>query len=357
MPGEELEDEVLPEEEAEASSEEGLLPHEEEGDTRREGEGILSFIFKNFSSHPLLSPEEEKSLLSTYLLSRRSLEPLAKALDLTPEEVQEAVRHQVMATWGLREGRGLSEREVPKELRRDYALVYQGEEARMRLVLSNARLVVSVAKRYARKWPNVPMEDIIQEGFYGLFKAIDRFDYKLANRLSTYASWWIRDAVEKGIKKYLFGHRLDLGDGAVRVSVLSLDEPVAEGGEHRFVDQLVSPCPEEREGEEEGNALKEVERILSSLPPREAFVLASLYGLRGIRRLSYKELGQKLGITETRVRQIERRAMALAAKMVQGPSLFAREGPSAIEEKAESAEDLERTEEGERSEEGEEEGE
>jgi RNA polymerase sigma factor (sigma-70 family) len=349
MPGEELEDEVLSEEEVEASSEEGLLPHEEE-DARLEGEGIVSFIFKNFSSHPLLSPEEEKSLLSTYLLSRRSLEPLARALDLTPEEVQEAVRHQVMAAWGLREGRGLSEREVPKELRRDYALVYQGEEARMRLVLSNARLVVSVAKRYARKWPNVPMEDIIQEGFYGLFKAIDRFDYKLANRLSTYASWWIRDAVEKGIKKYLFGHKLDLGGGAVHVGVLSLDEPVGEEGEHRFVDQLVSPCPEE-EGEEEGNALKEVERILSSLPPREAFVLASLYGLRGIRKLSYRELGQKLGITETRVRQIERRAMALAAKMVQGPSLSAQEGPGAAGEKAELAKDPEESEE--REEEGE----
>jgi RNA polymerase sigma factor (sigma-70 family) len=351
MPGEELEDEVLSEEEVEASSEEGLLPHEEE-DARREDEGILSFIFKNFSSHPLLSPEEEKSLLSTYLLSRRSLEPLARVLDLTPEEVQEAVRHQVMAAWGLREGRGLSEREVPKELRRDYALVYQGEEARMRLVLSNARLVVSVAKRYARKWPNVPMEDIIQEGFYGLFKAIDRFDYKLANRLSTYASWWIRDAVEKGIKKYLFGHKLDLGLGgrAVHVGVLSLDEPVGEDGEHRFVDQLVSPCLEE-EGEEEGNVLKEVERILSSLPPREAFVLASLYGLRGIRKLSYKELGQKLGITETRVRQIERRAMALAAKMVQGPSSFAQEGPSATAEKAELEEDSERSEEREEEEE------
>ncbi len=350
MPGEELEDEVLSAEEAEASSEEDFLPHEEE-DARPEGEGILSFIFKNFSSHPLLSPEEEKSLLSTYLLSRRSLEPLARALDLAPEEVQEAVRHQVMAAWGLREGRGLSEREVPKELRRDYALVYQGEEARMRLILSNARLVVSVAKRYARKWPNVPMEDIIQEGFYGLFKAIDRFDYKLANRLSTYASWWIRDAVEKGIKKYLFGHKLDLGGGAVHVGVLSLDEPVGEEGEHRFVDQLVSPSLEEGEGEEEGNALKEVERILSLLPPREAFVLASLYGLRGIRKLSYRELGQKLGITETRVRQIERRAMALVAKMVQGPSLSTQEGPSATEEKTELAEDPEKSEEQEEEEE------
>ncbi len=338
-------------EEVEASSEEAFLSHEEEEDGRWEDGGILSFIFKNFSSHPLLSPEEEKSLLSAYLLSRRSLEPLARALDLTPEEVQEAVRHQVMATWGLREGRGLGEREVPKELRRDYALVYQGEEARMRLVLSNARLVVSVAKRYARKWPNVPMEDIIQEGFYGLFKAIDRFDYKLANRLSTYASWWIRDAVEKGIKKYLFGHKLDLGGGAVHVGVLSLDEPVGEEGEYRFVDQLVSPSLDEGEGKEEGNALKEVEGILSSLPPREAFVLASLYGLRGIRKLSYRELGQKLGITETRVRQIERRAVALAAKMVQGPSLFAQEGPSAAGEKAESAEDPEKSEE--REEEGE----
>jgi RNA polymerase sigma factor (sigma-70 family) len=353
MPGEELEDEVLSEEEAEASSEEDLFQHEEEEGVRRESGGILSFIFKNFSSHPLLSYEEEKSLLSTYLLSRRSLEPLAKGLDLTPEEVQEAIRHQVMAVWGLREGKGLGETEVPKELRRDYALVYQGEEARMRLILSNTRLVVSVAKRYARKWPNVPMEDIIQEGFYGLFKAIDRFDYKLANRLSTYASWWIRDAVEKGIKKYLFAHKLDFGDGAVHVGVLSLDEPVGDDGEHRFVDQLVSPSPEETEGggEGEGEALKEVERILSSLPPREAFVLASLYGLRGIRKLSYRELGGKLGITETRVRQIERRAIALATKMVQGLPLFAQGGLSNAEEGTEPAEDLQELEE--RGEEGE----
>jgi RNA polymerase sigma factor (sigma-70 family) len=347
MPGEDLESEVLSEKEVEASSEEGLFEHEEEGSVRQEGGGILSFIFKNFSSHPLLSYEEEKSLLSTYLLSRRSLEPLAKALDLTPEEVQEAIRHQVMAAWGLRKGKGLGETGVPKELRRDYALVYQGEEARMRLILSNTRLVVSVAKRYARKWPNVPMEDIIQEGFYGLFKAIDRFDYKLANRLSTYASWWIRDAVEKGIKKYLFAHKLEFGDGAVHVGVLSLDEPVGEDGDHRFVDQLVSPPPEEREGEGEGSALKEVEGILSSLPPREAFVLASLYGLRGVRKLSYRELAGKLRITETRVRQIERKAIALASKMVQGLSLFAQGGLGRAEEETQLAEDPQESEEGE----------
>jgi len=347
MPGEELEDEVLSEEGVEASSEGTLFQQEEEGDIRQESGGILSFIFKNFSSYPLLSYEEEKNLLSTYLLSRRSLEPLARGLDLTPEEVQEAVRHQVMAAWGLREGKGLGETDVPKELRREYALVYQGEEARMRLILGNTRLVVSVAKRYARKWPNVPMEDIIQEGFYGLFKAIDRFDYKLANRLSTYASWWIRDAVEKGIKKYLFAHKLDFGGGAVHVGVLSLDEPVGEDGEHRFVDQLVSPSPEEKEGEGEGHTLKEVERILSSLPPREAFVLASLYGLRGIRKLSYRELGGKLGITETRVRQIERRAIALATKMVQGLSLFRQGGLSNVEEGIERGENAQQLEEGE----------
>ncbi len=351
MPGEELEGEVLPKEEAEVSSEEDLFRDVEEEDVRQESGGILSFIFKNFSSHPLLSHEEEKSLLSTYLLSRRSLEPLAKGLDLTPEEVQEAIRRRVMVVWGLREGGGLGENEVPKELRRDYALVYQGEEARMRLILSNTRLVVSVAKRYARKWPNVPMEDIIQEGFYGLFKAIDRFDYRLANRLSTYASWWIRDAVEKGVKKYLFAHRLDFGDGAVHVGVLSLDEPMGEDGERRFVDQLVSPSPEEKEEEEEGDKLKEVERILSLLPPREAFVLASLYGLRGVRKLSYRELGEKLGITETRVRQIERRAIALATKMAQGPSLFGQGGSNEAEEVGELAEDPQGLEE--REEEGE----
>ncbi len=248
---EELEEEVR-EEPGEAEEEQGSSGEEDPSleRSRFQGEGVLAYIFNNFAAWPLLTPEEERRLLALYLMSRKSLAPLAEALDLTPEEVEVGVRRRAMRDWGVPgEGEGgIAERDVPKELRKHYALVYQGEEARMRLVLSNARLVVSIAKKYAQKWPSVPMEDIIQEGFNGLFKAIDRFDLKLANKLSTYASWWIRDAVEKGVRRYLFVHRTDAEEGSKEYFVLSLDERVVEGEEDRYADLLPAPRWSRRKG-------------------------------------------------------------------------------------------------------------
>lgn len=323
-PGEEHQEEALLLDEEVLDG--GSGPWEEEAATaaRKEAErDLIAQMFLRFGEWPLLSPEEERSLLASYLISRRELSFLAEALGLTEEEVALGIRKRALGAMGLGVGSGgITERDLPKPLRRAYQAVYEGEQARARLILSNARLVVKLAKGHAAKWPSVPLEDLIQEGFTGLFKAIDRFDLRLNTKLSTYASWWIRDALNKGVRKHLFAQRMAFAEGEEShlVSVLSIDEPVGEDGD-RFADFIPSPkegIAEALEGEEarqQGEAL--LNALLGELDPRDAYVLASRYGLLGLKREGYEELAARLGVTKTRVRQIEAKALHRLAKIAQ----------------------------------------
>jgi len=249
---------------------------------------------------------------------------------------------------------GVRSQERRRELQR---VIEDGWAAREHLVLANSRLVISVAKKYIGR--GVPFLDLIQEGNIGLIRATKKFDYKRGHKFSTYATWWIRQAVTRAIadqgrtirlpvhmgdqinKMLRVSHRLtqELGrspnideladtldvlpekvEQMMEVSrrPLSLERPIDEE-EDSFLGDFVkdedSPAPPEVATE---HLLKQhMNEILETLPPREARILQLRYGLGDGESYTLEEVGKKMGVTRERVRQIE----AQALRRLRHPSL------------------------------------
>jgi RNA polymerase primary sigma factor len=238
----------------------------------------------------------------------------------------------------------------PKERIKLQTVAQDGLEAREHLVRANSRLVVSVAKKYMGR--GVPFIDLIQEGNIGLIRAAKKFDYTLGNKFSTYATWWIRQAVTRAIadqsrtiripvhmgdqiNKLLrtthrltqelgrepspdeMAHALDLATEKVENMLqvarrpLSLELPVDEEGDSElgdFIenDEAVAPADVVSSG-----ILRDLLReVLEDLPPREVRILQMRYGLVDGKTYTLEEVGQKLGVTRERIRQIEVQALS-----------------------------------------------
>jgi RNA polymerase primary sigma factor len=249
---------------------------------------------------------------------------------------------------------GVGSDDERQELRRE---IEDGWAAREHLVLANSRLVISVAKKYIGR--GVPFLDLIQEGNIGLIRATKKFDYKRGHKFSTYATWWIRQAVTRAIadqgrtirlpvhmgdqinKMLRVSHRLtqELGrspnieeladtlnvtpdkvEQMMEVSrrPLSLERPIDEEEDSflfDFVEYEESPAPPEVATE---HLLKQhMTEILDTLPPREARILQLRYGLGDGESYTLEEVGKKMGVTRERVRQIE----AQALRRLRHPSL------------------------------------
>jgi len=227
--------------------------------------------------------------------------------------------------------------------------VEDGWLSRERLIISNSRLVISVAKKYIGR--GVPFLDLIQEGNIGLMRAAKKFDYKRGFKFSTYATWWIRQAVTRAIadqgrtirvpvhmgdqisklrrvqnqlkQKYAreptlqeMAETMDLPvkkvEDMLKVSrrPLSLEMPIDDEGESMlgdFIEDQESPAPDETASY---NLLKEhLGSVLETLPPREVRVLQLRYGLIDGKTCTLEEVGRKMGVTRERVRQIEAQAL------------------------------------------------
>ncbi len=230
-----------------------------------------------------------------------------------------------------------------------YREIELGWDASHQLIISNTRLVISVAKRYIGR--GVPFLDLIQEGNIGLMRAIKKFDYRRNYKFSTFATWWIRQAVSRAISyqgrtiripvhmgdkiNHLYrtqqqlkqklrrdptdeelADALDLPLAEVihiqRVSqkTISLDTPTESDREKTLSDFLPDEDSATPEEEVNQNLLRaNLMEIIDSIPPREAHLLKLRYGLLDGKIYSLYEVGQRMGISRERVRQIESQAL------------------------------------------------
>jgi RNA polymerase primary sigma factor len=280
----------------------------------------IGLYLKEVSRVPLLTAEQEVDLARRIETGRLVREELAKGV--TSYKKRQELRRKIEDGWGARE----------------------------HLITANSRLVISVAKKYMGR--GVPFLDLIQEGNIGLIRATKKFDYRRGHKFSTYATWWIRQAVTRAIadqgrtirvpvhmgdqinKLLRVQHQLtqrlgreptveELADelevppkkveNMIQVArrPLSLETPTDDEEDSVLGDFIEDDEASPPDDTATYNLLREhLGEVLNSLPPREVRILQLRYGLLDGQAYTLEEVGRKMGVTRERVRQIEAQALS-----------------------------------------------
>jgi len=308
--------------------------------TSTEGKDSVGMYLAEIARTPLLDAEREVELSKTIeagLMARHLLETgrIARAKGGAPKR---ATREEL--EW----------------------LADDGDRALQEFIASNLRLVVSIARKYGRS--AMPMLDLVQEGNTGLIRAVEKFDYAKGFKFSTYATWWVRQAITRGIAQQARVVRLpvhvveelnqvtaarrnlerqlgydpdpaeialELGMDVDRVIDLiswgrdhvSLDTPVDDDGDTSLGDLIAretEPGPDNQVINHEARDL--IAELVDHLGPREADIVRARYGLLDGRQQKLADIGKRHGISAERVRQLEREALA-TLRRIADPDLAA----------------------------------
>jgi RNA polymerase primary sigma factor len=314
----------LTEAEAEEARLEPQMPEIEEeleevplGDV--EADDTVSLYLREMAREPLLSREEEV-------------------------ELAQRIEHGHIATEAY-----TREKHGPIEARGLEKHIEAAEAARARFIRANTRLVVSIAKKYVNH--GVPFLDLIQEGNLGLMRAVEKFDYQRGHRFSTYATWWIRQAISRALAdqgrtiripihmsdrirrirdiaqrlEKRWGRRPTVEEIAELMEIpphevrwmlsssqqpISLEQPVGEEQDnelgHLIEDEELTAPPD---AAAQMLLAEEMDKVLSTLSPREERILRLRYGLQDGRNYTLEEVGERFGLTRERIRQIEGQAL------------------------------------------------
>ena len=294
-------------------------------------EDPVRMYLKEIGKVPLLSADEEIELAQNMedgAVATEKINVLKGRIDGASEEEKAEIREEI------------------KTLQRD---VDKGADAKKRLAEANLRLVVSIAKRYVGR--GMLFLDLIQEGNLGLIKAVEKFDYKKGYKFSTYATWWIRQAITRAIADQartirIPVHMVETINKLIRVSRQLLQELGREPSPEEIAKEMNMPVERVREilkisqepvsletpiGEEEDSHLgdfikddnvpvpadaaaftllkEQLEEVLGTLTEREQKVLTLRFGLEDGRARTLEEVGKEFNVTRERIRQIEAKAL------------------------------------------------
>lgn len=294
-------------------------------------EDPVRMYLKEIGKVPLLSADEEIELAQNMedgAVATEKINVLKGRLDGASEEEKAEIKAEI------------------KTLQRD---VDKGADAKKRLAEANLRLVVSIAKRYVGR--GMLFLDLIQEGNLGLIKAVEKFDYKKGYKFSTYATWWIRQAITRAIADQartirIPVHMVETINKLIRVSRQLLQELGREPSPEEIAKEMSMPVERVREilkisqepvsletpiGEEEDSHLgdfikddnvpvpadaaaftllkEQLEEVLGTLTEREQKVLTLRFGLEDGRARTLEEVGKEFNVTRERIRQIEAKAL------------------------------------------------
>ncbi|MGH9182210.1 MAG: sigma-70 family RNA polymerase sigma factor [Acidimicrobiales bacterium] len=287
----------------------------------RDEEDLVRLYLTDIGQYPLLTKDDEVHLAQSIEAGNEARSALARTRDASPAK--------------------------KRELRR---VARSGERAERTFVQSNLRLVVSIAKKYQAS--GLPLLDLIQEGNLGLMHAVEKFDWRKGFKFSTYATWWIRQAITRGIAntgrtirlpvhagdtlarlqkarsrlELKLGRAATLGELSAEVEMpeekvtealrfaaepLSLSEPLREDGDAELGD-VVEDRAAESPFEVAATALlpEEIARLLAPLDEREREILKLRFGLDRGEPRTLEEVGEHFNLTRERIRQIEARAMS-----------------------------------------------